>query len=276
MEKLFPFGVFTKSNLRDIGLLGKNQLEYFVKTGKMLRVKDRDDLISKLPSEYKDYLSKIDELASYYTPLIEQLEDEYFEALDRYLEENPDFQERYAELSYEEGEALLKTVNDLDFVNASNNYNNAMAEWIKKDAAISKEARRFVTQWLKENGYDSVEVANDVGSQGRTTDATILLNPAHVKSLELVTYDDNGKIIPLSQRFDETNNDVRFSISDTTEKVEEFIADNMNVGVKFSVPTYLVDMPKFEKWTRGKGFIGIGEVISGKELLLNDTPFLSV
>lgn len=57
-------------------------------------------------------------------------------------------------------------------------------------------------------------------------------------------------------------------IQGTTTQQAEYIAENMNVGVKFSLPTFYNEMPKFEKWTKTKGFTGIGEVISGKELLI--------
>lgn len=59
-----------------------------------------------------------------------------------------------------------------------------------------------------------------------------------------------------------------FPIQGTTTQQAEYIAENMNVGVKFSLPTFHNEMPKFEKWTKTKGFTGIGEVISGKELLV--------
>lgn len=59
-----------------------------------------------------------------------------------------------------------------------------------------------------------------------------------------------------------------FPIQGTTTQQAEYIAENMNVGIKFSLPTFHNEMPKFEKWTKTKGFTGIGEVISGKELLI--------
>ena len=38
-----------------------------------------------------------------------------------------------------------------------------------------------------------------------------------MKSTEPITYDDNGNVIPLSERFNSDNNDIRYSLSDTNE-----------------------------------------------------------
>ena len=42
-----------------------------------------------------------------------------------------------------------------------------------------------------------------------------------IKSSDIVTYDDNGKVIPLSKRFDRQNEDIRYSVDDTTVTEEE-------------------------------------------------------
>ena len=38
--------------------------------------------------------------------------------------------------------------------------------------------------------------------------------PENVKSAKLKTYDDNGKLIPLSERFDNTTDDIRYDLSE--------------------------------------------------------------
>ncbi len=63
------------------------------------------------------------------------------------------------------------------------------------------------TSHLKDAGYDSVYV--DYG----TSDEIIIFNSERIKSADPVTYDDNGNVIPLSQRFNEANNDIRYSLS---------------------------------------------------------------
>ncbi len=70
---------------------------------------------------------------------------------------------------------------------------------------------------MKTNGYDGVIISYDVGSFGRETDTYIALNSSQVKSADPVTYDDNGDIIPLSERFNESEEDIRYSIRDSAE-----------------------------------------------------------
>ena len=38
----------------------------------------------------------------------------------------------------------------------------------------------------------------------------VTTNPKNIKSADAVTYDDNGNVIPLSERFNENEDDIRF------------------------------------------------------------------
>lgn len=65
---------------------------------------------------------------------------------------------------------------------------------------------RDVAEWARENGFDGVIFKNirDNGKYGRTPagDVYVFFRPeSQVKSADLVTYDGNGNIIPLSERF---------------------------------------------------------------------------
>ena len=76
---------------------------------------------------------------------------------------------------------------------------------------------RDVANWARENGYDGVRFKNikDNGPYGRTTpfDVYAFFNPQEqVKSSDPVTYREDGSVIPLSERFDPTNNDLRYSL----------------------------------------------------------------
>ena len=75
---------------------------------------------------------------------------------------------------------------------------------------------REVSAYAKGNGYDSVIFKNlyDIGRYGGTrrhSTIYILFNPSQAKSADLVTYYGDGTSIPLSQRFDTTQTDIRFS-----------------------------------------------------------------
>ena len=70
-------------------------------------------------------------------------------------------------------------------------------------SAILDWNREF-TQALKNMNYDGVIQSED-------GDEAVVFEPSQIKSADPVTYDDNGKVIPLSERFDENNDDIRYA-----------------------------------------------------------------
>lgn len=49
---------------------------------------------------------------------------------------------------------------------------------------------------------------------------TVVFNPNQIKSADPVTYDGNGNVIPLSERFNEEETDIRYSIPNTSSRAE--------------------------------------------------------
>lgn len=80
---------------------------------------------------------------------------------------------------------------------------------------------REIAQFAKEQGYDSVVFRDlmDNGGQnskvgsGTTADIYVIFDPENVKSADPITYDNSGNIIPLSERFNSSEKDIRYSIS---------------------------------------------------------------
>ena len=93
---------------------------------------------------------------------------------------------------------------------------NQYAEKIRKmqeGITDTKEIERINRQFIKETGVDGfVDWMN-----GWYT----VLTPEQIKSADLVTYDDNGNVIPLSQRFTPQSTDVRFSTQDEEIPIRE-------------------------------------------------------
>lgn len=69
-----------------------------------------------------------------------------------------------------------------------------------------------VTDYLKSLGYDGIK---DTGGKNGGAEHTVWIpfTPEQIKSADTVTYDDNGNVIPLSERFNETEVDIRRSLS---------------------------------------------------------------
>lgn len=96
-------------------------------------------------------------------------------------------------------------------------------------------ATELVRAIIEELGYDAVidkEVSRKFGQLSREmmtdTEHIIVFHPQQIKSADPVTYDDNGDVIPLSERFNEKNEDIRWSKKDSdgntlsTEQAEYF------------------------------------------------------
>ena len=83
---------------------------------------------------------------------------------------------------------------------------------------------RIIAAWAKDNGYDSVKIREiwDYGGYGHEHagfgSVGIFFNPNDVKSADAVTYDDEGNVIPPSERFKEEKNDIRFSMQMPVEE----------------------------------------------------------
>ena len=52
----------------------------------------------------------------------------------------------------------------------------------------------------------------------------IVFNSEQIKSADITTYDENGDIIPLSERFNKQSDDINFSLIDTVEETKDLIA----------------------------------------------------
>lgn len=73
---------------------------------------------------------------------------------------------------------------------------------------------RDIAKFAKDEGYDSIKFENliDNGGAGESVEAGdvyVYFNPSDLKSADTITYDENDKIIPLSERFNEKSKDIR-------------------------------------------------------------------
>ena len=80
------------------------------------------------------------------------------------------------------------------------------------------------TNALKNMGYDGA-IQSELG------DEAVAFNSEQIKSADLVTYDDKGNIIPLSERFNTKSDDIRYSLKDSegktlTKEQQEYFKDS--------------------------------------------------
>ncbi len=219
-----PYGIFTKSHDRTVGLGGK-QMGLWVKADNTLNLKDRNEIRKALPKAYGEILDELSAIDEKYSAREEELEDTFLELLYAWFDEQPNGdslrkQWDIARPAYEQ--FTLPS----DVADAERESENLMAEWDEKSDRIIASAKEWITKWLPENGYDSMSLEYDNGAGNRVTDAFIVLKENQVKSADPVTYDDNGNVIPLSERFNEKQNDIRYSVARTTDGRNCVFADS--------------------------------------------------
>jgi hypothetical protein len=157
--------------------------------------------------------------------------------------------------------------------------NGATAEVAVK--STGKMSTRDIAKFAKEQGYRGVKISNiyDNGGGGKDAgagDVYIFFYPEEdVKSADPVTYDDAGNVIPLSERFNNSNSDIRYSLMDTdstgrklSQQQQEYFKDskvidgNGNLLVMYHGTTAFGYITKFKRGK--KGWLGPGIYLTSK------------
>ena len=76
------------------------------------------------------------------------------------------------------------------------------------------------------------DIENDIDQSKQGDTEIVAYYPDQIKSADPVTYDDNGNVIPLSERFNSQNNDVRYSLPDTDSTGRELSAGQQSYFAK--------------------------------------------
>lgn len=146
-----PFGIFTKSTPKKIGLPGKNQTQIMAidKTKKTKTFFDRN--------EFEKYM---------------KVKSKTFAALSRKHQLIDKGSNAKVDKLMKIGMNRKKTV--------SGKLNRALHRWEQLTRHLSKEMSRLATVHFKKKGYESVKITKDVGGFGKVTDTKIILNPKKV------------------------------------------------------------------------------------------------
>ena len=99
-------------------------------------------------------------------------------------------------------------------------------EWVESnyDPSMPESIMEATQAYLKSIGVDSIAYRNDVEDAGSIS--YVLMNANQVKTADPVTYDDSGKVIPLSKRFDSGKSDIRFALDIDTESQTGYNEDD--------------------------------------------------
>lgn len=94
---------------------------------------------------------------------------------------------------------------------------------------------RGLARYAKDAGYNGVKISNLKDSGGAIqynvpSDIYIFFNSSQMKSADPVTYDDDGNVIPLSERFNKGNDDIRYSERVTDEETLDYLNEQIEKG----------------------------------------------
>ena len=142
--------------------------------------------------------------------------------------------------------------------------------WDKADELYEKyeinvsgwSSTRAIAAWAKDNGYDGVkfEEVIDVGGDAddyTSSDVYVIFDPTKVKSAEPVTYDADGNVIPLEDRFNTETNNIQYQARQIERKdprtltedealllfrnvAENDLRDNRAMPVRVHTPNVLI------------------------------------
>ena len=155
------------------------------------------------------------------------------EAVDRVSQDfiyvNQDKVERLRELVFEE--PYLHEVDEI----LRDVFDQAVEEDTGNDMATGEAVRRV----YEELGYDGIvdktvnkkfgelrRFGRPMGGIGRDDYHVIAFDSSQIKSADPATYDDQGNVIPLSQRFDPAKKDIRFALDVEIEDRYDKLAEN--------------------------------------------------
>ena len=214
-----PNGIFLKTNDHDIGVggdyvkTGKGgniQMPLYIKSDNMLHFKNREEAAKWYKENVPGYKEISDEWARVYDekykPQFDELEKEQF---------NPDTtDERQEELDAIE----TKLIEELG----------------KEENKYRKQMRDLLDEYFLNGNseYDGIELEDDghryINGKREDVHTFIVFYPTQVKSADIITRDDNGDIIPPSQRFNTEETDIRFSYRELANSESEMIVNALS------------------------------------------------
>ena len=181
-DKETPYGFFFKKIKDNIGLKGVSQISVFLDSKKPLFFKERSDI----NLFFNDAVNGFSENNLEY----ERNDIEYQKEFNEQMKKASSMFKIHGTES-DIGKLTRKTFEEES--------TELLGEWAEKNNDISVAQKKLMTDFLKNNDYDSMVIENDEGSFGRKTDATIVFDSNQIKLAD-------GS----NTTFDSSNPDIRF------------------------------------------------------------------
>jgi hypothetical protein len=186
-ENTFPDGVFLKPNTDSLDLSDSPvQMPFFLKQGRTFKITSRDELdkrVSEIPSVRENKL-KISDLDAHYGPLVDDI--------------------------------IEKLSDDPKNEDVRSDFDAAMGEWKSKLHSLSSDIRKSIQSHFIDEGFDFIEVKNDIGSLGRTVETTVALSASSVASARVQDMPVAQK--PVQKTIAESNEVKTLGVNDMEEE----------------------------------------------------------
>ena len=129
--------------------------------------------------------------------------------------------EDYAEAMMEErsGQRIVEA-----YLKMENPYREKLDEGEFSDPSFEKP----ILDYAEQNGYDSAIIEVDTDNELVADTFYVVFSPEQIKSADPVTYDDDGNIIPISERFNTGKTDIRYSFEDDVAELDEAYRKEMD------------------------------------------------
>lgn len=231
-----PNGIFFKTNDHDIGLEGKKQMSMFIDPGKTLDFKDR----KAANAWYRENVDGYDALSKKMGAALKPIDDE-MQRIEAKMFQADTTEEEYQRLDKE--------------------WNKLLEKMHVEEDKYRGQLRDLLNDYFlgKDRPYDSIHLGYDghryVDGKRENVETYIVFSNTQAKSADPVTYDNNGNVIPLSERFNPENEDIRYSRSGRDvldEYVEQYgeIKRGEKPARDFSMPKRTTDKTKVSMTAR--------------------------
>lgn len=200
-----PTGIFIKPTDEDIGLQsGTKQMPLYFKADNMLEFANREEI-------RKYWIENVQG----YRELDAQLQARNRELEQQYDELDAEWNRIYQETYDSDDQSALDEV--------ERRQDEFLERWNRELQPLRRQMKNLVTEYMKGTDYDGIHLKYDGKVYGGPRVETyIVFNPNQVKSAEPIARDNQGNVIPLSERFrtdrtgEETwkNRDIRYSDRD--------------------------------------------------------------
>lgn len=213
-----PTGTFLKPTDADIGLSGKKQMELYANIKNPLEFKNR----YAAQKYWSENIPGYDKAAEN----VLNIDADYRAKVDAATDAIQQYSKRWRQNHPKENRRAIYS--DAEYQRLSDKQADIIDAWEKKSNKASLEAKRLIDDYIANSEYDGIIVERDKDGENRETKSYIVFDSSQLKSAAPVTYDNSGNVVSLSKRFDENQSDIRYSIPEVNNSVENYTEEQYN------------------------------------------------